>query len=112
MVSSFIYLIVDHIAVLVILRIIHGASFGMATTATGTVAADLLPLKRKGEGIGYYALSYNTAMFLGPLLSLSILAATNFTMMFTVLSALSVLSVLFALTIKVPTIVQPKEKEN
>ncbi len=112
MVSSFIYLIVDHIVFLVILRIIHGASFGMATTATGTVAADLLPLKRKGEGIGYYALSYNTAMFLGPLLSLSILAATNFTIMFTVLSVLSVLSVLFALTIKVPTIVQPKEKRT
>ena len=74
MVSSFIYLIVDNIAVLVILRIIHGASFGMATTATGTVAVfTFYHLKEKGEGIGYYALSYNTAMFLGPLLSLSIL---------------------------------------
>jgi len=112
MVSTFMYLIVEHMAVLVILRILHGASFGMVTTATGTVAADFLPLNKKGEGIGYYALSYNTAMFIGPFLSLSVLAATNFTILFTVLSILSVLSVLFAFMINSKKMVKPKEKEK
>lgn len=44
------------------------------TTAAATLAALLLPLSRKGEGIGYFAVSTNLAMVLGPLLGLVIIA--------------------------------------
>jgi MFS family permease len=60
--SSF-YLIVESLTQLLLLRFIHGMSFGIASTATGAIAADILPSDRKGEGIGYYNLSYTTAIF-------------------------------------------------
>ena len=41
------------------LRFLHGAIFGVTSTAAAAVAALVLPLSRKGEGIGYFALSTN-----------------------------------------------------
>ena len=48
------------------LRFLHGAIFGVTSTAAAAVAALVLPLSRKGEGIGYFALSTNLAMVVGP----------------------------------------------
>lgn len=44
--------------------------FGVTSTAAAAVAALVLPLSRKGEGIGYFALSTNLAMVVGPLVGL------------------------------------------
>ncbi|WP_418378709.1 MFS transporter [Acidaminococcus sp.] len=52
------------------LRFLHGAAFGITSTAAAAVAALVLPLSRKGEGIGYFALSTNLAMVAGPLVGL------------------------------------------
>ena len=52
------------------LRFLHGAIFGVTSTAAAAVAALVLPLSRKGEGIGYFALSTNLAMVVGPLVGL------------------------------------------
>jgi MFS family permease len=38
-----------------------------------TLVTDVIPLKQRGEGIGYYGLSISVAMFLGPILGLNIL---------------------------------------
>lgn len=108
--SSVLYLVIENIVALVLLRMLHGASFGASTTATGTVAADLIPEDRRGEGIGYYALSYNTAMFIGPFISLTIYSAFGFHLLFSVLSVLSFISILFALTI--PFKFQPKKDDS
>ena len=43
---------------------------GVTSTAAAAVAALVLPLSRKGEGIGYFALSTNLAMVVGPLVGL------------------------------------------
>jgi len=51
---------------LLILRLLHGFSWGITTTGGGTVAADLLPPQRRGEGVGYFGLSMTLAMALGP----------------------------------------------
>lgn len=55
------------------LRLFHGIIFALATTATATLAALVLPGSRKGEGIGYFALSTNLAMVVGPLIGLVII---------------------------------------
>ena len=108
--SSLLYLVIENIVALVLLRMVHGASFGACTTATGTIAADLIPEDKRGEGIGYYALSYNTAMFIGPFISLNLYSAFGFQVLFSVLSLLSIISLVFALTI--PFKFQPKNDSN
>ncbi|WP_374226398.1 MFS transporter [Bacillus sp. sid0103] len=48
---------------LLIVRFFHGIGFGMATTATGAIVADLIPESRKGEGMGYYGSWYGSWTF-------------------------------------------------
>ena len=54
------------IAMLIVMRIIQGVGWGFSTTASGTIATDLIPPKRRGEGMGYYGLSGNLALAIGP----------------------------------------------
>lgn len=62
---------------LFILRIIQGVGWGFSTTASGTIATDLIPVKKRGEGLGYFGLSGNLAMAFGP--SLGLILAEEFT---------------------------------
>ena len=55
------------------LRLVHGIVFAIGTTASAAMAALVLPAKRKGEGIGYFAVSGNMAMVIGPLVGLLII---------------------------------------
>lgn len=49
-----------------IIRTLHGAPFGALTVANSTMAIDVLHTTRRAEGIGYYGLSNNIAMAIGP----------------------------------------------
>ncbi|TWV12500.1 MFS transporter [Bacteroidaceae bacterium HV4-6-C5C] len=61
------YIIAGSLTLLIISRIIHGLSFGMVTVSGNTVVIDIMPSSRRGEGLGYYGLSNNIAMALGPM---------------------------------------------
>lgn len=52
------------------LRAFQGLGFACVTTASATVAADVLPAERLGEGIGYYALGQSLGMAIGPALGI------------------------------------------
>jgi predicted MFS family arabinose efflux permease len=57
-------------ALLLLIRFLHGVSFGVTTTATGTIVARLVPRERYGEGIGYYSLSQTMATAIGPFIGI------------------------------------------
>src|SRR5699024_6236543 len=63
---------VTSIAFLLIMRVVQGIGFGFSTTATGTIATDIIPPKRLGEGMGYFGLSGNLALAIGPALGLTL----------------------------------------
>jgi len=77
------YNFVTGLALLFILRALHGISWGFVTTGAGTVAADVVPPPRRGEGLGYYGLSNTLAMAVGPSLGLYILSLSGFNPLFT-----------------------------
>ena len=54
------------------LRIVHGVIFSLSTTAAAAIAAMILPVRYKGSGIGYFALTTNLAMVVGPCVGLLI----------------------------------------
>ena len=64
------YLIAGSLTLFIIFRIIHGVSFGMVTVGGNTVVIDIMPSSRRGEGLGYYGLTNNTAMSIGPMFGL------------------------------------------
>jgi MFS family permease len=68
---TLVYFSVDTISALMVIRFIHGIGFGMATTATGSIVAAIIPDSRRGEGMGYFVLSSNLAMVAGPFLGLT-----------------------------------------
>lgn len=61
------YVIAGSLALFILFRIIHGVSFGMVTVGGNTVVIDIMPSSRRGEGLGYYGLSNNIAMAVGPM---------------------------------------------
>ena len=81
------------LSVLYGLRLMHGVIFAVATTTAAALAALILPPARKGEGIGYFALSTNLAMVVGPMIGLLIMEHFSPTALFLTLSALAALSI-------------------
>lgn len=67
---------------LIFIRLIHGISFSITTTATGTLASDLLPRARLGEGMGYFGLTTSLSMAVAPLIGLWLAEAAGFTALF------------------------------
>lgn len=80
------------------LRLVHGIVFGLLTTTAGAIAAMVLPAGHKGEGIGYFALSTNLAMVVGPLIGLLIMGYWHATALFLFLTATAVVAALLANT--------------
>lgn len=94
------YGVTSGIIVLLILRIFHGAGFGLASTASGTIATDIIPPSRLGEGMGYFGLSGNLALALGPALGLALVGHISFLSLFLICGALGFTSFLFASRIR------------
>lgn len=53
-----------------IIRFVHGIAFGCSTVGINTMAVDIIPWERRGEGLGIYTSSTSLAMATGPLISL------------------------------------------
>ena len=71
------YLLAGSLLAFSIIRILHGAPFGAATVANSTAAIDVLPSSRRAEGIGFYGLSGNLAMAIGPTIGLYLYHGTD-----------------------------------
>lgn len=101
---SFFYLFVKSFEMLLALRFLQGLAFGVATTATSAIAADLVPKQRRGEGIGYFSLFMTLAMVFGPFLGLSIIQYASFNLLFIFAIIFAALSYILGMFIKVPPI--------
>lgn len=100
--SSFMYFFTETLTSLLILRVIHGVGFGMITTTSGTIAANLVPDSRKGEGMGYFGLTMNISMAIGPFLGLLAMYNWGTNVMFAVSVASTVIGTIAGLLITFP----------
>lgn len=95
------------LAFLFLMRIVQGVGWGFSTTASGTIATDLIPAKRRGEGMGYYGLFGNLALAAGPTLGLTLVAILPFTQLFMICAALGLMALLLSSRIQFRKTVQP-----
>ncbi|MCM3707543.1 MULTISPECIES: MFS transporter [Cytobacillus] len=79
---------INSLIFLFVLRIIQGFGWGFSTTASGTIATDLIPAKRRGEGMGYFGLSGNIALAFGPTLGLALAGVISFKFLFLICALL------------------------
>ena len=62
------YLFAATVALLVLVRFIHGLGWGLSSVASNTIAIDVIPSERRGEGVGYFGLALNIAMATAPII--------------------------------------------
>lgn len=88
------YLVSATITLLVLLRFIHGITWGVVTISGSTIAVDLIPAEKRGEGIGYFGMSTTLGMSIGPIMGLFIYHHLGYTAVFWLCFAVSLISLL------------------
>jgi len=106
------YLFASTIFLLLAVRILHGAGFGITTTTYGTVVSDLIPSARRGEGMGYFGLSGTIAMALGPLIGLWLMQTYNFTILFLCALSCTIVSLILTKLLQIQKTKQPPQQSS
>lgn len=96
LVMSLLYFGVNSVILLLAVRFLHGMAFGITTTATGTIVANIIPKGRSGEGIGYYGLSQTLATAIGPFLGMFLSRHGSFSMIFAACAIASAISIVIS----------------
>jgi len=90
------YAVFPSVSAVILIRFLYGFAWGMATTASNTIAADLAPRDRFGEWMGYFTLSQSFSMAVAPAVALSIMDSQGFPAL--MLIAAGIASVVVALS--------------
>lgn len=104
------YSIIASIGLLIVMRMIQGIGWGFSTTATGTIATDLIPPRRRGEGMGYFGLSGNLALAFGPALGLTLVGTLTFTQLFLICASLGIVAFLLSTQIQYKKVEQSEHR--
>ena len=111
-IATLAYFPIGNLALLLVVRFMHGVAFGVATTVMPTVITDIIPSERRGEGISYFSLSPALAMAIGPFLGLYIMQHADYTMIFAVCTVFAVMSIIITLFARIPETTMPKARLN
>ena len=98
-----IYPLISTVSGMLLIRFIHGAMFGITSSASATIVADIVPPAQIGQGIGIFALSFPIGMTIGPMFGLELLKEHGPNAMFLAILGISFLSVLGAFFAKTPS---------
>ncbi|WP_375200450.1 MFS transporter [Bacillus sp. RS11] len=111
MLSTMSYFFAVNLTLLMLNRLVQGIALGVASTATGTIIAQILPSNRRGEGIGYYSLSAILATAIGPFVGILLTQLfEDFRMIFAVDSVLAIICFLMYFIVTVPDV--PKKAKE
>lgn len=76
------YLVAISITSILLLRFAQGLTWGFTTVSGSTIAVDLIPKSKRGEGVGYFALSTTLGMSVGPVIGLFVCHQWGYVAMF------------------------------
>lgn len=94
------YMVATMLTWFILLRIMHGLSFSWVTVGGNTLCVDITPSARRGEALGYYGLTNNTAMALGPMTGLFLHGHFSYNSIFLTGMCFSVLGLICACFVK------------
>lgn len=89
------------------LRLIHGVGFGLQTTAAGTLAGDMAPRARLGEGMGFFTLAVGAPMAISPAVGMWLVGRGDYDALFMLAGLLTAVSLFLCLFIPFPKRVIP-----
>lgn len=90
------------------LRALHGFAFGFTTIAGSAAVMRIIPINRRGEGLGYFGISLSVGMALGPFIALTLVNAFSFHIYFIFLGCWVIVALGLLYLVYIPH-VPPKE---
>lgn len=99
-VSTGAYYLSPNVETLLVIRILHGAGFGLATTYFATIVAEIIPKERRGEGIGYFGVGETVAISVGPMMGILLLDLYGYQRLFLGGMSILLLATMSVLVIK------------
>lgn len=96
------YMVAVSVTTLILLRFSQGLTWGFTTIAGSTIAVDIIPSAKRGEGIGYFALSTTLGMSVGPIVGLFVCHHWGYIALFVAGLLVSLASLICANKIKLP----------
>ena len=109
--TSVLYFAAFNLSLLIIIRLLNGMAFGMASTATGTIIAQITPVDRSGEGIGLYSLGAILAVALGPFIGIFLIHFADFRMIFVFASILAAIAFGMSFIVNQPIYEKPGDAQ-
>lgn len=94
------YIAAGVLAWFIVLRALHGIAFSSVTVGGNTLCVDITPSSRRGEALGYYGLTNNIAMALGPMTGLFMHGHVSYTNIFLTGMAFSAVGLICAVFVK------------
>ena len=82
MFASLSYIAVRSVGAILLLRLFHGMGMGLFPTAATVVVAELSPLARRGEAMGWFGMAYSVALILGPTAGTAIARGVGYPVLF------------------------------
>ena len=93
-----------------VLRAFHGVLFSLTTTTAAAIAVLVIPPSRRGEGVGYFAVTTNLAMVVGPLAGLLLYQLLGISVLFLFLSLAAAAMLLGAFLVPLaPSVTAPQD---
>lgn len=93
------YIWAASLPVLIAIRIIHGLTYALASTAVMAAAQTAIPASRRAEGTGYISLGTTLATAIGPALGLALIGSVGYSVLFATALGLSVVGLVLALVL-------------
>ncbi|MBW4636150.1 MAG: MFS transporter [Iphinoe sp. HA4291-MV1] len=106
------YLFVKSIPLLIVLRAFHGISIAAFTTGFNALVADIAPLEKRGEIIGYMSLVNPIGVAIGPALGGYLQAGVGDQILFLITAELAFVALLSLLTITNPPVTTPQQGQT
>jgi len=106
-----VYIVVGSIWFMMWVRFAHGLTWGLTSTSNSTVAGDIIPAEKRGEGFGYFGVTTTAGMALGPLVGTFILHRWGYNTMFFAGFGISMVSMILAAMIRYPEHYRSPDKE-
>lgn len=102
MAMLFSYALAHTIALVILVRLVHGLGWGFSGTSTATIAAGIIPRERFGEGMGWFSLANSLAMAVAPAAGIYVGMHYRLQSVFYLSSALAFVALCLAFFIRCP----------
>jgi MFS family permease len=106
------YGFIGTVFLMAVLRFAHGLAWGVTSTSGTTLAVDIIPPSRRGEGIGYFGFAMTLSMAIGPAFGIWLSYGGNYDRMFITGFLFSLAGFVLLLFIKYPPFIPHKDNKE